>query len=363
MASSNDTLSQASFVVGQVSEQLRLTMRRLAFGAQRREETWRLLADLTASGMSLSQALLTAADAARGSGRTSVSEILLDIEAGVARAQVQARVKKYAQGAESLVFGAIGKVEAEGVFRAAARLAAQQNKMSSALRQALAMPAVLTFMLGVITYILGAYLFPAVSSISSPAGWPWYVTLTAGVTEFLVANAIWIGLPLGALVALIIASLPVWTGKGRLIADRFVPFSLYKLQQGTAFIFTVIELGRMGQTLAPPLLEGMAREASPYLRSRILAIRDELSSQTWGKALQAAGHEFPSRDLITVCAALDGTDGWIERFAGFLDRWLELLEQRIKERVQVVNVCLMILMAAVLGGVALSMAPLMTLAN
>lgn len=344
-----------------VSTQIVFFWRRFAFGAKAREESWRLLGDLVASGMSLSKALETAAQTAEHAGRTTRAAVLRDIEGGVAGASVHRRVRRYVRGAEALVFQSIGTTDAVGIFRAAARLAAQQNKLSSALRTALAMPAILIVLMGIICYIMGAELFPIMADIGNEQTWPLIARITSTVTQWFVGHVAWVVVPLVALTGLVGYSLPNWTGKGRGFADRFAPYSLYKLQQGTAFIFTVIELGKMGQTISPRLLENMARDASPYLQTRMSAIAKGLSSQSLGRAMREGGHEFPALDLVTVCEALDDTEGWVERFAAFLDRWLELLEGRVKEQIAVLNALLMVLLAVVLGGVAASMVPLLTI--
>lgn len=335
--------------------------RRRRFRAQAREETWRLLADLVASGMMLNKALQTAADAATDAGRHARAAILRDIEAGIARAQTHQRIRRYVVGAEALVFKSLGKTEAEGIFRAAARLAAQQNKLSAALRSALAMPVMLIGLMFIIAYIMGTQLFPAMEELGDVQNWPWYARMTSNMTQWFVGHVAWVIAPIVALAVWIAWLLPNWTNGARKYADRFAPFSLYKLQQGTAFVFTVIELGRMGQTLSPVLLNGMAEDANPYLRSRMETIAGHLSTQRFGVSMQRAGQGFPAPDLVTVCVALDGTNGWIERFAKFLDRWLELLEARVKEQVAVLNAALMVALAVILAGVAGSMLPLLTL--
>jgi len=344
-----------------IMDTLRHAFYRYYFGAKVREDTWRILADLIAADQPLTKALESTARAAERRGRHQQAYILRDIEAGVGRSQVHARIAQYVKGAEALVFKSIGRSDPEGVFRAAAKLAAQQNQLKSALRSALAQPTILLFMVGVIAYMMGSQLFPAMEQTTDSDEWPLIAQVMSTATKWFVGHIEWVLIPVVILFVLIAWLLPNWTGKSRKYVDRFVPFSLYKLQQGTAFTFTVIELGRMGQNLNPALLDGMADNATPYLASRIRAVSVELKTQSFGTALHKTGYEFPTGDLIEFCMALDGTNGWIERFSTFLDRWLEQLEQRIKEQIAVLNFCLMILIAVILAGVAGSMAPLLTL--
>ena len=344
-----------------VIDALRNRYYRLYFGAKVREDTWRLLADLSDADQLLTKALETTARAAERRGRHQQAYILRDIEAGVGRSQVHARVAKYVKGAEALVFKSIDKTPPVGVFSAAAKLAAQQNQLSSALKASLATPVILFLLIGVISYMMGAQLFPAMESFGSTADWPLIARVMSTVTQWFVAHVTWVIGTIVSLIAFIAFLLPNWSGKGRIYADRFAPFSLYKLQQGTAFTFTVIELGRMGQLLGPALLKDMAQGATPYMALRINAIGNELRTQKFGESLDGAGHEFPTGDLIEYCMALDGTQDWVERFSVLLDRWLVHLEQRIKEQVAALNFCLRLLIAIILVGAVYAMMPLITL--
>ena len=329
-----------------------LLWRRRAFSAQVREQVWRLVADLLAADIALSTALQTAAKTARGQGQRTVAFILSDIEAGIVRRDVGARVAHYVKGPEALVFNALGKADSERMFRAASRLAAQQHKIRSAIVSALALPMLLTSLMAVTFFVMGVQLFPALESLGRDIQMSWFVSLLSTASQWFASHVAWVLIPLAAIGIVIWISVPRWSWKGRNWVDRIPPYSLYKLAQGAGFIYTVIELGRMGQTLSASLLDDLGRSASPYTRSRIAAISSHLTSGRWGEAMAATGHQFPARDLITVTQALDGTDGWVDKFASYLDRWLELLEERVKAQVRVLNTLLLFAIAAQMGAVA-----------
>lgn len=337
-------------------------LRRRAFNPRRREQTWRLVGDLVAADIPLNKALLTAAQAFQGQGQKSVAAILRDIEASVARREVAARVARYVAGPEPLLFQAIGKSDATGIFRAATRLAAQQYKIRAAITSALAMPIALITIMTVIVFIMGAQLFPALDSLGSRTEMSFIARIVSAGSQWFANNALWVFAPLAALIVLVTFSVPRWSRFGRHWIDRFPPFALYKLSQGTGFVFTVIELARMGQTIRPAMLQELAAHASPYTRVRIEAIEAHLESLRWGDALAKTGYQFPSLDLITVTQALDGTPNWIDRFAGFLDRWLEQLEDRVKAQMRFVNTILMASIAVLLAGIGSSMLSIFSLA-
>ena len=326
--------------------------RRFSFGPAQRAKTWRLIADLMEAELDLSDALETAATVAREEGRKAVAELLMDIRAALPRGEVEQRMAQYTSGSEALLFRVIGSADATGVFRAAMRLAEQPDRLGKAIKGALAMPALLSVLMGVVFYMLGKELFPALIDVAPIERWSPAAQMIGRFCLWFVGNFYWVLIGLAALILFFRAFLPNYAGPGRAQLDKMLPCSLYRLQVGTGFIFTVTELGRMGETLNSQLLHELATDSSGYLKSRIKAIAFQLTSRRWGAALKATGHDFPARDLNAVLAALDGKDGWIETFAGFLDRWLEQFDERIKVQTRVLN---MILMGAVAATITATM--------
>ncbi len=324
--------------------------RRFNFGPSQRAKTWRLIADLMEADLDLPEALDTAATVAREDGNKAVAALLMDIRATLPRID---RLGSYISGAEALIFRVVGSADAVGVFRAAMRLAEQQDRLGKAIKGALAMPVLLAVLMGVVFYMLGSELFPALIDVAPIERWSPAAQVIGRFCLWFVDHGHWIVITLAAVLIFLRAFLPRYAGPGRAQLDKVLPFSLYRLQVGTGFIFTVTELGRMKQTLNSQLLHEISAGTHGYLKSRIQAIALQLTARRWGAALKATGHDFPARDLNAVMAALDGKDGWVETFAGFLDRWLEQFDERIKVQTRILNMALM-------GAVAVSIAATMT---
>ena len=327
--------------------------RRFSFGPAQRAKTWRLIADLMEAELDLADALETAATVAREDGRRAVAALLMDIRAGLPRAELEDRMVRYTSGSEALLFRVIGSADATGVFRAAMRLAEQQDRLGKAIKGALAMPVLLAVLMGVVFYMLGSELFPALIDVAPIERWSPAAQVIGRFCLWFVDHGHWILIGIVSAALFFRAFLPRYAGPGRAHLDKVLPFSLYRLQVGTGFIFTVTELGRMKQTLNSQLLHEISAGTHGYLKSRIQAIALQLTARRWGAALKATGHDFPARDLNAVMAALDGKDGWVETFAGFLDRWLEQFDERIKVQTRILNMALM-------GAVAVSIGATMT---
>lgn len=331
-----------------------LMYRRAQFNARTRARFWRLIADLLEAKIYISEALEIAADVAKDQGKSGVAALLLDMRAGIPLAQFEARAARYVPGAELLLLRALSSGDAPRVFRAAMRLAEQKDKLSRAIWGAIGKPLAMLVLLGVVYYMLGTSLYPELARVTPMSSWPVFAQSIGGFSLWFSRNIYSI---LMFAVAVIIGFrflLQRWALAPRHIADRFLPFSLYKMQVGCGFVFTVTELGRMGVTLNSDLLEEMASNADPYLRSRISAIGRKLAVSDWGTALKTTGHDFPARDINAVMAALAGREDWIEKFAGFLDRWFEEFDAMVRSRTAVLNMVLLAFVALAIGGTMFS---------
>jgi type II secretory pathway component PulF len=331
-----------------------IVLRRLFFGAKTRARTWRLVADLIDAGLQLSDALETAADVARDQGSSAAAEVLIDIRDGIPRAELGYRASLYTPGSEALMFQVVESGDAERIFRSAMRLAEQREKLSRAIWGAIMQPLVLFLLLGVVYYMLGTALYPELARIAPMSTWPLFAQSIGGFSLWFSRNVFSILLFAAAVIVGFRFLLERWTMPPRHIADRFLPFSLYKMQAGCGFIFTITELGRMGVTLNSDLLHQMSATASPYLKSRVEAVARALEIAGWGEALKSTGHDFPARDLNAVMGALNGREDWIEKFAGFLDRWLEDFDAMVRSRTAVLNLLLLAFVALAIGGTMFS---------
>jgi type II secretory pathway component PulF len=327
-------------------------LRKLAFNKNRRAETWKLIADLLGSGYGLAEALEVSADVALQTRQKSVAKLLIDIREGIPRGEFSSRIANYTSGSEAMLFESVGTADEKRIFDAAFRLATQEAKTSQAIQGAIAMPTLLFIGIGILFYILGSQLYPALAEISPISTWGLMPQIIAGGAIWFSSNILFVVGLISAVIVSFWFLLPRWTGFGRHFADRFPPFSLYKMQVGTGYIFTVTELGKMGTSLNSRTLRELADIASPYSRSRILAIADGLVTKRLGQAAIDAGHEFPSNLLNAVLRGMDNKDDWIFKFSRFLDRYLERYEHMIKVQTRILN---FVLMAMVAGAIPVTM--------
>ena len=326
----------------------------LAFTLGVRAEAWRLVADLLAARLDVGQALGQAADIYRLRGMGLAAHVLSNLRGAIGRGVFAEEAARLAPGAESLLFARFGRADAGRIFEGAARIARAEIVLRRAILQAVARPLLLLALTLVLYYILGTRLFPTLEEIAPRAGWPLAAQLIASLAEGLVAH-----LPLlaaGALgLALALRHSLSRDFPGRRWLDRFPPWSLYKLRVGSAFLFAIVETARTGGEIKTSTLRSMAEGASPYVRDRLTRIADELAGGNLGQAATRAGQDFPARDLNAILAIVAAQDGWVERFAAFLERWIADIEERVRRTTAILNVTLMLAIALSFAGALTSL--------
>jgi len=164
---------------------------------------------------------------------------------------------------------------------------AAANKMKKAVRGELTMPAVM-FMLE-ICYVLvfALWIDPLCQTFLPPDEWPVIGVLLHSVALFVQNYGLLAG-PLGIALCIGVAwSMPHWTGRLRLIADKYVPFfTIYRDYTGSIFLVALAALMQSGVGIAESLRE-LQIEAQPWLAWHIEEILHRLDSPNAepGKAL------------------------------------------------------------------------------
>ena len=141
----------------------------------------------------------------------------------------------------------------------------------------------------------------------SGVGWQMAV-MSDFVRSYLIPSVAGAVLFIGA----VIWSMPRWTGPLRVRAERFPPYSIYRLVAGSGFLLSMAALIRSGvkTTAALRLLQ---RDATPWYAERIgktLAFVN--NGLSLGDALQKTGLNFPDEDTVQDLRAYSSLEGFDE---------------------------------------------------
>ncbi len=303
-----------------------------AGSTRRRVVVWNTMRRTLESGFSMREAIETAIAAApKDKARLFMLRRWQFAYADGNRAFAE-EVSRWVPASEAMILGALAEGNAPGVVGAAARVAEVTRTMTRALWGALALPGAVVLMALAGLWWAGGELLPKFLAMSEPEKWSngaqlgYWLATTVRAYEFMI-GAGFLGLVIGGWLAVL-----RWTGAGRRFLDDYVPFSLYRVVSGAAFMMMVVELMKLGVELNDATWERLCERASPYVRSRMEAIQERMvrGGMGIGRALQAAGTGFPDYELVAVGAAFDGRAGWHEEMSAFLERWVRDSEEMVK---------------------------------
>ncbi|HEY0843438.1 type II secretion system F family protein [Methylotenera sp.] len=162
-----------------------------------------------------------------------------------------------------------------------------------------------------------------------------------GMTHWLyvvsdLANSYWAFLPPIILILfaiLIIKSLPKWTGKNRIYAENFFPYSFYRDNQGYKWLMGFSSLLRAGMSDVE-ILKRQSDLANPWLKERLQAIKQRMDN---GNHLQTAllskGNNglppfgFPNPDIVDDISSIADFPDFPEKAVKLATQWAERIEE------------------------------------
>ncbi len=337
-------------------------MGKLSFGPRVRAHVWKQLSRLLDNRMRLVDALemLKEQAARRRSPRADVyAHILRTLGAG--RTLGQALDGGFASREEILLISfAQDSSRLPGGLSLAAKVLEARGKILKSLWESLAYPFVLTLLVIVMMVIVAERVMPQLVLLSDPHSWNGAPYLLYLQSSFV---ASWQGIACALTVVsgtvLIVLSFSRWTGPGRRLADKFMPWSIYRLTVGTLWLYAVAMRMSAGHQISS-ILRDMATDhgTSPYLREIVKKILDcSGKGEDFGKALRTSGMAFPSVELVDTLAVYSTMPDFQHHIIGLADGWLEdgseaiqHLAGKLRTFVIMLVVCQLCLIALAIGG-------------
>jgi type II secretory pathway component PulF len=171
-------------------------------------------------------------------------------------------------------------------LRFAAMVIVAAKQMKAALYAAVIGFVFLSAFLSVLLGLFSAYGIGFIEELVPPNDWPWMGQRLRELAEFVTGSGVQAMLVLLGLGVLYVWSLPRWSGKARVVADRILPFyTIYRDFQGALFLVSLAALMRNRVSLNRAL-DTLAESGSPWLRWHIREIlyRLDYESDQPGKA-------------------------------------------------------------------------------
>jgi len=194
-------------------------------------------------------------------------------------------------------------------------------------------------------YITTTQVVPTLSKLSDSSNWSGSLLGVKLLSDYVNAFG---GLTLTGLiifVAAVIYSIPRWTGRVRVIADKFMPWSVYKDIQGAVFMLNMASLLKANiKTMdALYLLHDFS---SPWLQEKIQDTIDCVKQgNSLGAALMESGHNFPSREAVSQLVLLSEGDGGSELIGNFGEHWLKQTIKKVNKQANMIMLVSLLMLA------------------
>lgn len=315
-------------------------------GASRRS-LWLKLATMLGNGVQLLQAIESIRDrrieagGAKQPQTIALSEWAKSLNNGV---RLSAAMKGWV-GKEEMMLIAAGEQsgESESALRATVRMLEAKKEIAAAIYGGLAYPLVLILMAFAVLYLFGFKIVPAFVNVAPGGGWTGAANLMVVVSTFAQQ---WLWLLMLSICLLVVAffvSLPYFDGPARIALDRYAPYSIYRIMQGSTWLIATSALVNAGLRIESAL-EDLAENASPWLENRIQACLAAMRSGLHlGDALARTGYEFPDREIIDDLGVYSALSGVNESLMLLGTEWLNESVVQIRQRMRVIfGVCVLL---------------------
>lgn len=229
-------------------------------------------------------------------------------------------------------------------------------RVNSAIKSALVTPGIYVALVYGMIWTIGRFVTPGLQQAMPKERAQGMVYALYAAGDF--ANSWWALIPpaIAALaVVAVVRSLPRWTGKHRITAERYFPYSFYRDIQGYTWLMGFTSLLQAGM----PDVEILKREkakASPWLKERLNALWFRTSNgKSLSDALLAEGKNgmpafgFPNPDIVDDIASMSGFGDFPERISKVAIQWAQELELSTLARAKSFGFAMEIVMYVVMG--------------
>lgn len=202
--------------------------------------------------------------------------------------------------------------------------------------------------------VIALQVMPQLVLVSDPSTWTGANRFLYVISEFVGSWAgIFTGILLLAALVAVILSFRLWTGPLRRVADRMIPWSIYRLTVGTVWLYTIATRMRAGHQLSL-ILEDMTKGSSPYLREIVHAVlRHSRHGEDFGRSLQASGMRFPSQEIVDDLRIYSQMPNFQAHVMDIADAWIVEGQENVARYAQMIGVFVQLLVIGQLALVAI----------
>lgn len=329
----------------------------LQFDARTRERFYRKLAQLLRNGISIDRALeqmeMTEGKQKRKGLAKLVKRWRHSIENGV---NFGTCIAPYVPSNESLLLesgGNFGRMQRALVE--AAEAVAQQRRVKKMVVRSSAYPLLLLTILGNALFLASYKVIPAFADVLPVEKWQGAPAIVAHIADTIRHYGAIMVLSVFVLAGVIFGTLPYWKGPTRMWVERIVPWSVYRMWQGSSFLLSVASLMSSGIKIDEVALKRISSRVGPYMQERIDAIsRQIVSGHNLGEAMYRAGYDFPDIELIDDMRIYAALRNFEDNITTIAREWVDDVLDRIDVAMKMANTVVLVLIAVTLGMLIMS---------
>jgi type II secretory pathway component PulF len=247
--------------------------------------------------------------------------------------------------------------EQSGTLDEALNSVIKVSKAAAAIKSAvvagLAYPMFLIILSFLALYFFGFKIVPAFSKAARPDMWVGMAKTMIDMAGFIQNWLHWIAIFSVILVGAFFLSLPRWNSSARVVLDRYAPYSIYRVLQGSSWLIALSALVQAGMRIETAI-DQLGRNASAWAKVRTdSALKGLRAGRNLGESLEKGGYEFPDREIISDIRLYSTKSGFDEALRLIGDEWITESVERVRSLMNIVFGVSMLLAGGVIMFIAL----------
>ncbi len=227
------------------------------------------------------------------------------------------------------------------------------NRMKEPVFSAVSYPLFLMFMVILLIYGVGAYMVPPMVDAVPNLVWTGTAKTLVDLSYFVRDNPVPLFLTLPIIVFLVVLTFPRWKTESRSVADKFPPWSIYRIFIGVGWLLSLSALVQAGTPISKAL-RSLRSDASPYLLFRIdKALSYINNGDNIGDALYKTKLGFPDEEVVGDLRIYAELDNFPDALSRLSNDWLESSIKDVEKKAGILNGFAILTIAAIVAWVVM----------
>lgn len=325
----------------------------LHLGNSERRRIWMKLSKLISNGVPIIQALTTLYERRRrthGANDQQVIALAYWITGMKNGRRLSEMLDGWVSPVEKMLIAAgenSGSIEES--LQATIRVMEARTEIIGAVLKGVTYPVILAALAFAVLYIFGFKVVPEFTKLVPAEKFTGLATVLINLANFAQNWILVVAAVAVFAILLFLVSLPRWDGRVRVFLDRYAPYSIYRVVQGSTWLISLAAMLEAGVRLENALQQ-LSAMSDRWLSNRInAALRSMRTGLQLGDALHRNGYEFPDREIIDDLGVYAELSGFDQALSILGREWLSESVKQIKARMSAVFGVSLLLVAILIG--------------